>query len=426
MTGAGKVIDSRITGLLESERVSPVVVCFRPFRDAGALLTLVRVHLEDLADPLLAVLGRVQDRRTGLEATRVDPDVGQLAEVLVGLDLERQRGERLVRVGVPEHLGLAVQRGAGDRRHVQRAGQEVDDRIEHRLDALVLERGAEQDRREVLRDGAAPDAGLDVLDTQLLAGEVSLEDLVVALGEGLQQGGPPGLRLLEEVGRDLDGLVRRALVLGGPAQALHLHQVDDADEVGLDAPGQLQDQRGRVQPVADHVHGPEEVGPGAVHLVHEAHPRDAVLVGLPPHLLGLRLHAGDRVEHGDGAVENPQRPLHLDGEVDVPGGVDDVDGVVTPRGLRRGGRDRDAALLLLRHPVHRRRAVVDLADLVVDPGVIQDPLGRRGLARVDVGHDPDVAGHSQVRVGGSHCNLSSRRHLVSYRTPRCGTPSYQR
>ena len=30
MTGAGKVIDSRITGFCGSQRVSPVVVCFMP------------------------------------------------------------------------------------------------------------------------------------------------------------------------------------------------------------------------------------------------------------------------------------------------------------------------------------------------------------------------------------------------------------
>jgi hypothetical protein len=30
MTGAGKSMDSRITGFLSSQSVSPVVVCFRP------------------------------------------------------------------------------------------------------------------------------------------------------------------------------------------------------------------------------------------------------------------------------------------------------------------------------------------------------------------------------------------------------------
>src|SRR4029079_10712812 len=34
----------------------------------------------------------------------------------------------------------------------------------------------------------------------------------------------------------------------------------------------------------------------------------------------------------------------------------------------------------------------DLADLVGPPRVIEDALGRRRLARVDVGHDPDVPG----------------------------------
>src|SRR3712207_7740189 len=63
-----------------------------------------------------------------------------------------------------------------------------------------------------------------------------------------------------------------------------------------------------------------------------------------------------------------------------------------PLAGRRGGGDGDAALLLLLHPVHRGRALVDLAHLVGASRVVEDPLGRRRLARVDVGHDPDVAG----------------------------------
>src|SRR3954468_5173042 len=92
------------------------------------------------------------------------------------------------------------------------------------------------------------------------------------------------------------------------------------------------------------------------------------------------------------AGEHAQRALHLDGEVDVAGRVDDVDAVVAPLAGRGGRGDRDAALLLLLHPVHRRGALVDLADLVGPPRVIEDALGRRRLARVDVGHDPDVPG----------------------------------
>ena len=143
--------------------------------------------------------------------------------------------------------------------------------------------------------------------------------------------------------------------------------------------------------LAHHVQAAVEVGADAVHLVDVDDARDAVLVGLPPHRLRLRLDAGDGVEDGDGAVEHAQRALDLDREVDVARRVDDVDAVVAPEAGGGGRRDGDAALLLLHHPVHRGGAFVDLADLVGPPGVVQDALGRRRLARIDVGHDADVA-----------------------------------
>ena len=62
--------------------------------------------------------------------------------------------------------------------------------------------------------------------------------------------------------------------------------------------------------------------------------------------------------------------------------------------------------LLLGHPVHRGRAVVDLADLVVAARVVEDPLGGGGLARVDVRHDPDVAGLGQGVSLVRHCRAS--------------------
>ncbi len=176
-----------------------------------------------------------------------------------------------------------------------------------------------------------------------------------------------------------------------PDERLHLDEVDDAGEIALRADRELQHGGGRAEPIRDRVVRLEEVGAEAVHLVDEAHARHAVLVGLAPDRLGLGLDAGDAVEDRDRAVEDPQRALHLDGEVHVPRRVDDVDAMVPPERGRRRGRDRDAALLLLDHVVHDRAALVHLTDLVGLAGVVQDPLGRRGLARVDVGHDPDVA-----------------------------------
>jgi hypothetical protein len=118
---------------------------------------------------------------------------------------------------------------------------------------------------------------------------------------------------------------------------------------------------------------------------------NVVFVGLAPDGFGLRLDAGVAVQHRHGAVEDAQRTLDFNGEVHVSGGVDDVQALALPEGGRRGGRDGDAALLFLVHPVHGRGAVVDFADLMVLAGVVQDPLGRRRLTGVDVGHDAEVA-----------------------------------
>ena len=73
------------------------------------------------------------------------------------------------------------------------------------------------------------------------------------------------------------------------------------------------------------------------------------------------------------------------------------------RQVKRGGRggDGDAALALLRHPVHLRLAVVDLADLVDAPGVEEEALADRRLAGVDVRDDADVAHAGQLARASS-------------------------
>jgi hypothetical protein len=78
-----------------------------------------------------------------LERAGVDADVGQLAHVLVGHDLERQRGER--RVVRPARAASPRLLRADDRAGCRRRGQEVHDAVEQPLDALVLEGGAAVD-----------------------------------------------------------------------------------------------------------------------------------------------------------------------------------------------------------------------------------------------------------------------------------------
>jgi hypothetical protein len=370
---------------------------------------VVRVHLQDPADALRLAVGRVQDTIAGLERSGVDAEVGQLADEGVGHDLEGKGREGRVRIGVARQLALGLRVEALDRGHVERARQVVDHRVEQRLDALVLEGRAEDDRRQRVGERAGAKRALDHLGRdERLVGQVGLRQLVVVLGDRVDQEVVVLLRLLGELGRDLPDreLLAQVVLIG---DRVHLDEVDDAAVVLLLADRELDRDRVGAELVDHRLDRGEEVGAGAVHLVDERDPRHLVLVRLAPDGLGLRLDAGHGVEDGDRAVEHAQAPLHLDRKVHVPGRIDNVDPMVAPLRGRRRRRDRDPALLLLRHPVHRRGALVDLAHLVGAAGVVEDPLGRRGLAGVDVRHDPDIADAVQrdACCGRAHSSLTS-------------------
>ena len=186
-------------------------------------------------------------------------------------------------------------------------------------------------------------------------------------------------------------------------QGLHLDQVDDPGKAvgvrGRSCPDRnLQRHRVRPQPADNLVERPLKVGPDPIHLVDEADARNAVLVGLPPDGFALGFDPLHGAENDQRPVQHPQAPLDLGRKIDVPRRVDDVDRVLGDAGrlvlpaAGNGGRvDRDPALRLFRVEVGDRRAVVDFAHLVGKAGVVEDPLGRRGLAGIDMSHDADIA-----------------------------------
>jgi hypothetical protein len=174
--------------------------------------------------------------------------------------------------------------------------------------------------------------------------------------------------------------------LAGEREGLLLHEVDDALEFALLAHRELDGDGLGAEALVDGRERHVEVAAGLVHFVHERDARHVVLVCLAPHRLGLGLHALGTVEYHHASVEDAQRALHFGREVHVAGSVDEVDRDVlglgtfsrhrrVPVALRGGGRDRDAALLLLLHPVHGRFALVHFADLIVLTRVEEDALG---------------------------------------------------
>src|SRR5256886_4986736 len=106
---------------------------------------------------------------------RSDAEERQVADERVVEDLEGERGERL-RVARLARSGLAALIDTLDVRHLDRRGHELDDRIEQRLHALVLERGAAHAQHDLVPDGALAQARPDLLVGQLLALEVLVHE----------------------------------------------------------------------------------------------------------------------------------------------------------------------------------------------------------------------------------------------------------
>jgi hypothetical protein len=100
------------------------------------------------------------------------------------------------------------------------------------------------------------------------------------------------------------------------------------------------------------------VGAAAVHLVDERQARHPVPLHLPVHGDRLALDAADGAQDHDGPVQDAQAAFDLDREVDVAGGVDEVDGVVEPLDLGGGAGDGDAAFPLQVHVIHGGAAVI--------------------------------------------------------------------
>ncbi len=306
-------------------------------------------------------------------------------------DLEAEHGERLVIERLADDLLAGVHVDALDALAIGGRRQIGDDGVEQRLHALVLEGRAAENRNERDVPDRLADQPLQGLEARLLAVEKRGQHFVVEFDGGFNQLLAIFLGLVEQLGRDLFVVIFGAEALVFPDDRLHAQQIDDALEIRLRTDRQLDAYRAAADLGLDLVDAAKEVGADLVHLVDEHDARNVVFVGLTPNGLGLRLYALVAVEHAYGAVEHAERALDFDGEVDVAGGVDDVEALVLPEGGRRGGRDGDAALLLLLHPIHGRSAVVHFADLMRFAGIIQDTLGRRRLAGVDMRHDAEVA-----------------------------------
>jgi hypothetical protein len=237
------------------------------------------------------------------------------------------------------------------------------------LDDLVLRAGRHHADVHAGAHDAVHDAQID--DRAAVGVVLAVEDealergLAVALGRG------------DALHDHLEHRVDVDAVFGGDLGRVHGRQADDVLDLVLDLLGS---------------------GRGEIDLVDDGQHLEIVVdgeVGVGERL-GLDALGGVDDEHRALAGGEAARDLVV--EVDVARRVDEIQDVVLPvvgpvLQAHGAGLDGDAALALEIHLVEDLRLHLALVDGVA---LLEQPVGERGLAVVDVGHDAEITQFGQV------------------------------
>ncbi len=184
-----------------------------------------------------------------------------------------------------------------------------------------------------------------------------------------------------------------------------MEKVDDAAEILLGADGQVEGKRSRREVLTHRADRAVEVGVLLVELVDHHDARLAGSVAELPRDLGPHRELRARPDHHDSAFRHTQPAEHLAGEIEEPGGVQDVDLVAAVLGETDAQVDRDLPFLFLGLEVHRRGRLVGRAHPGDGAGGEEHRLGQRGLAVVRVAqqdHVSDLVGSVLSRHPNPH------------------------
>ncbi|SAJ32569.1 Uncharacterised protein [Enterobacter cloacae] len=393
-------------------------------------MAIVGMHQHDAPDTFFLALHRVVHRVAFAQYAGIDADEGQLANVRIAHQLEGQCRERFIIAWVA--LGvLSVFVNPINSGHVQWGRHQFNYRVEHALHALVLEGAAAQHGLYFTGDGPDAQPLDDFRFIQFARLKVLIHKLIAGFCRSRNHFFSPRLGGTQQIVRHWRIAERHALRRIIPKNSAHPDEIHHAGEVFFCPHGDHNRDRIGFQPLLHHPHHAEEIRTRAVHFIDERQTRNVIFIRLTPDGLRLRLHATDGVIDHHRTVEHTHGTFHLNGEIHVPGGVDNIDAVrfkasvhTGPETAYRRRRNGDPALLLLRHPVGGCRAIVYFTQLVAHPGVKQDALSSGCFARIDMRGDTDVAITFEWNGSGHDISLSLHDWFVTTGMVACSFVCY--
>ena len=128
-------------GILEAERRGNVArVNFRH------IFAPVREHPHHAPDAFLAILRGVEHRRTSRDHAGIHAEKSQPPDKGIGLNLEDQRGQRLIVGGMSFYGFVVLGINTLDGRNIERGRQVINHGIEQKLDTAITQRRTAQHR----------------------------------------------------------------------------------------------------------------------------------------------------------------------------------------------------------------------------------------------------------------------------------------
>ena len=375
---------------------------------ASSSSSALRQEAHHRVRPQLLARARDLEPHAALEVARGDAHEGDavaVRRVHVGLDLEHHAAE----------LGLVGLHQALHRRARRRRRREVDQRVEHLLDAEIVDRRAEEHRRLA----AGQEFGL----VERRCRGLQQLDVVV----GMAPFGAEALAI-ERVVQALEHLVVVALPVFARREHPHalLAQIHHAVEVlaHADRPGERHHLHAEF--ALDLLHQRQRLLHFAVHLVDEGDDGRVAQAADFEQLDGLRLDALGGVDHHHRRIHRGQHAVGVFRKVLVAGRIEQVDDAIAVFHLHHARCHRDAALLLDLHPVGGGMAAglarLDRARDLDRAREQQQLLGQRGLARVGVRNDRE--GAAAAHLAGEGCGHGGRRAQPSG-APACKGADYR-
>ena len=177
----------------------------------------------------------------------------------------------------------------------------------------------------------------------------------------------------------------------GKDNRLLVNEVNKAPKIAFTANRNLNWHWNGAQAITNHFHCAPEISANAVHLIYKTDTRNIILIRLTPYCFRLGFNACNRIKDNNASVQYAQRAFDFSGEVNVAWRVNDIDALIKPETGCSGRRNRNAALLLLGHPVHCRRPFMHFTHAMNFLRVEEDALSSSGFASINMSNNTNIS-----------------------------------